>query len=120
MNWFRSLTPLRRAGVGLALFASVIYAASVVFVTAADTKDPETKPVQKTEHKVAPKKKAKKELTGADLYSMNCNRCHPERYPMEWNSTQWKTIITHMRVRANLPASEARKILKYLQEDSGK
>jgi hypothetical protein len=27
--------------------------------------------------------------------------------------------MTHMRVRANLPAEQAREILKYLQEDSG-
>ncbi|HKI68279.1 MAG TPA: cytochrome c [Verrucomicrobiae bacterium] len=114
MNWLSSLTPLRRAGVGLAVLASVIYAASIVFVTAADTKAADTKPAHKVE------KKAVKKLTGAELYSMNCNRCHPERYPMEWNSTEWKTLVTHMRVRANLPAWEARKILKYLQEDSGK
>jgi len=58
-------------------------------------------------------------LTGAELYQINCNRCHPERYPAEWNSAQWQTIMIHMRVRANLPASQAREILKYLKEDSG-
>ena len=64
--------------------------------------------------------KAKSEpLTGAQLYAINCNRCHAERYPTEWKSAQWKTIMLHMRVRANLPASQARKILKYLQENSG-
>ena len=58
-------------------------------------------------------------LTGAELYAVNCNRCHPERYPTEWNSAQWQTIMIHMRVRANLPAAQAREILKYLKEDSG-
>jgi len=66
-----------------------------------------------------PAKKAAKPLTGAELYAMNCNRCHPERYPTEFNSAQWKTLVTHMRVRANLPAKTAKEILKYLQEDSG-
>jgi mono/diheme cytochrome c family protein len=61
----------------------------------------------------------KKKLTGAELYAINCNRCHPERYATEFTSAQWKTIMMHMRVRANLPAAQAKVILKYLQEDSG-
>ena len=67
----------------------------------------------------ATKPEKRKELTGAELYAVNCNRCHPERYPTEFTSSQWKTLLTHMRVRANLPAKQAKKILKYLQEDSG-
>ena len=63
--------------------------------------------------------KTKKKLTGAELYAINCNRCHPERYPTEFTSAQWKTLTLHMRVRANLPAAQAKVILKYLQEDSG-
>jgi len=63
---------------------------------------------------------ARHELTGAELYSMHCNRCHPERYPTERTAAQWKTILLHMRVRANLPAEHARIILKYLQENSGR
>lgn len=59
-------------------------------------------------------------LTGAELYSMHCNRCHPERYPTERTAAQWKTIMLHMQVRANLPVSQARLILKYLQENSGR
>ena len=65
--------------------------------------------------KVVPKK-----LSGAELYSMHCNRCHPERYPTERTAAQWKTIMLHMRVRANLPAEQARTILKYLQDNSGR
>lgn len=60
-----------------------------------------------------------KQLTGAELYSMHCARCHPERYPNERTSAQWKTIAMHMRVRANLPADHFKKLLKYLQENSG-
>lgn len=59
-------------------------------------------------------------LTGAELYSMHCNRCHPERYPTERTAAQWKTIMLHMQVRANLPPAQARLILKYLQENSGR
>jgi cytochrome c5 len=62
----------------------------------------------------------KHQLSGAELYSIHCNRCHPERYPTERTAAQWKTILLHMRVRANLPAEQARTILKYLQENSGR
>jgi mono/diheme cytochrome c family protein len=71
-------------------------------------------PEKKADQKAGPKK-----LTGAELYAINCNRCHPERYATEFTSAQWKTIMLHMRVRANLPAAQAKEILKYLQEDSG-
>jgi len=61
-----------------------------------------------------------RQITGAELYSMHCNRCHPERYPTERTAANWKTIMLHMQVRANLPAAQARLILKYLQENSGR
>jgi cytochrome c5 len=63
-------------------------------------------------------KPAKKKLTGAELYAINCNRCHAERYPTERTDAQWKTIMLHMRVRAQLPADDAKAILKYLQENN--
>jgi hypothetical protein len=70
------------------------------------------------EKKADPKPAAKK-LTGAELYAINCNRCHPERYATEFTTAQWQTIMLHMRVRANLPAAQAREILKFLKEDAG-
>jgi hypothetical protein len=60
-----------------------------------------------------------KKLSGQELYAINCNRCHAERYPTEFTAAQWKTLMMHMRVRANLPAEQAKAILKYLQEDAG-
>ncbi len=75
--------------------------------------------VEKSSTAKLPDAKPVTKLTGAELYKVNCNRCHPERYPTEWNSAQWQTIMIHMRVRANLPAAQAREILKYLKEDSG-
>jgi len=58
-------------------------------------------------------------ISGVELYAIHCNRCHPERYPVEMNEQQWQTIMLHMRVRANLPANQAREIMKYLQEEAG-
>ena len=63
---------------------------------------------------------AKRQLTGAELYSMHCNRCHPERYPTERTAAQWKTIMLHMQVRANIPVDQSKLILQYLQENSGR
>jgi cytochrome c5 len=60
------------------------------------------------------------QLTGAELYSMHCNRCHPERYPTERTAAQWKTIMLHMQVRANIPVQQSKLILQYLQENSGR
>ena len=71
-------------------------------------------PEKKTDPKPATKK-----LTGAELYAINCNRCHPERYATEFTTAQWQTIMLHMRVRANLPAAQAKEILKFLKEDAG-
>jgi hypothetical protein len=62
----------------------------------------------------------KTHLTSAELYSIHCNRCHPERYPTERTAAQWKTIMLHMQVRANVPVEQSRLILKYLQENSGR
>jgi hypothetical protein len=97
------------AGFALALGACALLAASV---TAADPKPAKD---------AKPEKKAKTtKLSGADLYAMHCNRCHPERYATERTEAQWKTIMLHMRIRANIPATQAKAIMKYLQEDAGK
>jgi hypothetical protein len=107
------------AALSLALIAAAVCAASLARVAAAETK-PETdaKAEKKTEKK-AEKKAEKKKLSGADLYAIHCNRCHPERYPTEFTAAQWKTIMLHMRVRANLPATQAKTIVRYLQEEAG-
>jgi cytochrome c5 len=62
----------------------------------------------------------KHQLTGAELYSIHCNRCHAERYPTERTAAQWKTIMLHMQVRANIPVKQSKLILQYLQENSGR
>ena len=62
----------------------------------------------------------RRQLTGAELYSINCNRCHPERAPTDWTGAQWKTIMLEMQVRANIPGKQAKLILQFLQENSGR
>jgi len=89
------------AGAGVAV--ALIALGGLITVAQAD----DTKPT-------APKK-----LTGSELYAINCNRCHQERYPTEFNAAQWQTLMTHMRVRANLPAKQVKEIVKYMKEEAG-
>ena len=64
--------------------------------------------------------KTSHQLTGAELYSIHCNRCHAERFPTERTAAQWKTIMLHMQIRANIPVKQSKLILQYLQENSGR
>jgi cytochrome c5 len=59
-------------------------------------------------------------LSGAQLWAINCNRCHMARSPGEFTAAQWQTILMHMRVRANLPAAQAKELQKFLQAGAGK
>jgi mono/diheme cytochrome c family protein len=106
MNDFSATNPRLLAGISIAVIAAAICSVSIPLAEAGPPTAPE-KPAEK------------KTLSGAELYAISCSRCHQERYPTEFTSAQWKTIMTHMRVRANLPAAQAREILKYLQEDAG-
>ena len=56
------------------------------------------------------------ELSGADLWSQNCSRCHNIRSPQEYNDAQWNIIVSHMRVIGGIPGAQARAIIKFLQE----
>ncbi len=105
--------------LGIAGLGAVVSWTSLTIVLAADPQAPASRAAEPKAKKTAPEIRAKK-LGGAELYAVHCNRCHPERYAMEWTPGQWKTIITHMRVRANLPAAHAREILQFLEANSGR
>jgi mono/diheme cytochrome c family protein len=117
MKQLSSFSQLWWRGTRFVAMAAAVYALSLACIAAADAKaDKDAKPDKKTEKKAD----KKPQYSGSELYAMHCNRCHPERYATERTSGQWKTLMIHMRVRANLPAEQAKSILKYLQEDSGK
>ena len=107
----------------LALVAAAIYVAPVTLARGADAKTEKTakadKKAEKKNDTEKTTKAVKKQMSGAELYSIHCSRCHAERYATEFTASQWQTIGTEMRVRANLPAAQARAIMKYLKEDSG-
>lgn len=52
---------------------------------------------------------------GARLWEQNCIRCHNPRTPASLSDTQWKVVMHHMRVRANLTTEEHEGILQFLQ-----
>lgn len=52
---------------------------------------------------------------GAQAWSRECGRCHNIRSPSELSDEEWEVSVTHMRVRANIPADEARAIISFLQ-----
>jgi hypothetical protein len=107
MNRLSALKWQLLVGIGLAVIAVAIYSVFIPIVYAGPEPKPEKPAVKET-------------LTGAVLYTINCSRCHSERYPTEFTVANWRNIMIHMRVRANLPAAQAREILKYLEEDAGK
>jgi hypothetical protein len=54
-------------------------------------------------------------LTGEELWSNNCLRCHNIRPPTMYNNAQWDVIVHHMRLRANITGQEQRLIVEFLK-----
>lgn len=61
-------------------------------------------------------KPEKIEKAGAVLWGENCTRCHNAPNAGEFTEKQWETIGMHMRIRANLPAKDAEKIIEFLKQ----
>jgi nitrate/TMAO reductase-like tetraheme cytochrome c subunit len=57
-------------------------------------------------------------LSGQELWSMNCQRCHNMRSPAMYSNAQWEVIVHHMRVRANITGAEQRAIADFLKSGS--
>ena len=110
-NRLSSLKPGLLSGTGFVVAAAGACAMFAPLVCAGgDSKSSKTATSSSSEQQ---------KLTGQQLYAIHCNRCHSERYPTEWTPAHWRTLMTHMRVRANLPADQAKEILKYLEQDAG-
>lgn len=54
-------------------------------------------------------------LTGEELWSNNCLRCHNVRPPTMYTNAQWDVIVHHMRLRANITGQEQRAIVEFLK-----
>jgi hypothetical protein len=51
-----------------------------------------------------------------DAYKNNCMRCHSA--VRQYSPRMTATIVTHMRIRANMTAEEMQAILQYLHDNS--
>jgi nitrate/TMAO reductase-like tetraheme cytochrome c subunit len=54
-------------------------------------------------------------LTGEELWSNNCMRCHNIQPPTRYSNAQWDVIVHHMRLRANITGQEQRAIVEFLK-----
>lgn len=73
---------------------------------------------QKTKPQAAPQAKAESKVREAfspdEVYKSNCTRCHSELPKVSERRT--KTILRHMRVRANLTQAEAKAVYEYMTQ----
>ena len=54
-------------------------------------------------------------LSGEELWTNNCLRCHNLRPPTMYTPAQWDVIVHHMRIRANITGADARAIADFLK-----
>ena len=54
-------------------------------------------------------------LSGEELWSNNCMRCHNIRPPTMYSDAQWDVVVHHMRLRANVTGQEQRAIVEFLK-----
>ncbi len=55
---------------------------------------------------------------GAKLWADNCGRCHNIRPATDFDDNGWEVVVTHMRVRANLPGKDAKAIKAFLKSSN--
>jgi len=77
--------------------------------------DPTTKPKTSSESIGAVSSDSYMGLTGEELWSNNCLRCHNIRPPTMYGNAQWDVIVHHMRLRANITGQEQRAIVEFLK-----
>ena len=53
--------------------------------------------------------------SSAQLWGENCSRCHYVPSPADFSDSDWDLEVSHMRMRANLTAAEADKIVEFLK-----
>ena len=77
--------------------------------------EPKAKRKTTTEPSSAPSSDSYMGLTGEQLWSNNCLRCHNIRPPTMYGNAQWDVIVHHMRLRSNITGQEQRAIVEFLK-----
>jgi cytochrome c5 len=98
----------------LAALVLLIFASASWHVLAGSKASRETA----TESSSAVTSDSSRQLSGEELWSMNCQRCHNMRPPTMYSDAQWDVIVHHMRVRANITGAEQRAIADFLKSGS--
>lgn len=57
---------------------------------------------------------------GAKAWAKTCARCHNMKSAADNSDEIWKTSVSHMRVRANIPGNVARDIEAFLKASNDK
>ena len=106
----------RTFSIALSLSTAVLLGAGAgrVYGQGSSTVDPpaKTQSASPAQTKAKEKEKVPKRLSADQAYKANCTRCHGELPKLD--ARAMKTVMMHMRVRANLPQDDARAILDYL------
>jgi cytochrome c2 len=94
------------------LAALVLFFASTIWNLLAE---PKANRKAATKSSSAVSRDSSTELSGEELWSNNCLRCHNIRPPTMYGNAQWDVIVHHMRVRANITGQEQRAIVEFLK-----
>jgi hypothetical protein len=93
----------------IAALLLLVFAGSTVFA------DPKSGRSTSTDSSQAVTSDSYMGLSGEELWSNNCLRCHNIRPPTMYTDAQWDVIVHHMRLRANITGQEQRAILEFLK-----
>ena len=102
---------LRTLKRGLPVAVLVLFIGTSVSLFA----DPKAKQKTSSESSGAASSDSYMGLTGEELWSNNCLRCHNIRPGTMYGNAQWDVIVHHMRLRANITGQEQRAIVEFLK-----
>ncbi|MFA5937729.1 MAG: hypothetical protein WC809_00110 [Sinimarinibacterium sp.] len=57
-------------------------------------------------------------VRGAQKWGNTCARCHAMRDAKDLDDAEWQVVVTHMRARAGLTATDSAEILRFLQQSN--
>jgi len=72
-------------------------------------------PVGAQARPLSPAERRQAFIRGARVWPVACASCHKARPGSEFSPDQWKLIMRHMQIRAQLPARDIQAVLIYLQ-----
>ena len=53
--------------------------------------------------------------SGPELWAETCTRCHNAPSSMEFSDDEWDILAKHMKIRAQIPDEDMKKILEFLK-----